>query len=197
MLQFSSARILSSSISHFLNLLFKFLLGLLGIGTIGVRSTKCSTKFSDQEATSFEYPLIVSSLLSFLPVVPLQLLLVLRTADRFARRNGSRRSSLSRPPEGRDCQPCVLGRPCLTGSPPPSSQRFTDRELVAAEESESERSSYVPDTLTRLLAPSLSLSSSLSPSFPLSLGRQGRPQLVDDPITSSSRCRRFAVASTR
>lgn len=98
-----------------------------------------------------------------------QLLLVPRTADRFARRNGSRRSSLSRPPESRDWQPFVRGRPCLAGSPPPpSSQRFTDRELVAAEESESERSSRVPGSL----ALSLSLSSSLS----LSLGRQGRPQ---------------------
>lgn len=92
-----------------------------------------------------------------------------RTADRFARRNGSRRSSLSRPPESRDWQPYVRGRPCLAGSPPPpSSRRFTDRELVAAEESESERSSRVPGSL----ALSLSLSSSLS----LSLGRQGRPQ---------------------
>lgn len=95
---------------------------------------------------------------------------MLRTADRFARRNGSRRSSLSRPPESRDWQPLVRGRPCLAGSPPPpsSSRRFTDRELVAAEESESERSSRVPGSL----ALSLSLSSSLS----LSLGRQGRPQ---------------------
>lgn len=82
----------------------------------------------------------------------------------------TRRSSLSRPPESRDWQPFVRGRPCLAGSPPPpsSSRRFTDRELVAAEESESERSSRVPGSL----ALSLSLSSSLS----LSLGRQGRPQ---------------------
>lgn len=101
------------------------------------RNTKIHrTKISDRGAASFSQNLIGCS---FFPSCRLSFSLC-SSFSRFARRNGSRRSSLSRPPEGRDCQPLIRVRPCLAGSPPPSSsRRFTDRELVAVEESESER----------------------------------------------------------
>lgn len=95
----------------------------------------------------------------------------LPSLSRFARRNGPCRSSLSRPPEGHDCQPFVRGRPCLAGSPSSSSQRFTDRELAEEFEVGTE---LVCTRGLRSLACSLAVSISLS--FPLSLGRQGRPQ---------------------
>lgn len=125
---------------------------------IGVRNTKCSTKFPNRVATSIKYRFsFLSSLYSFF--------------SRFARQNGSRRSSLSRPREGRDCQPFVRGRPCLAGSPPPSSRRFTDRELVAAEESESGRNLCVPSARSFSLPLPLLLFLSSFPSLSLSAGK--------------------------